>query len=65
MKKWHPDKHPDKEKATRMSTQINDAYKVIMDYIDGYEYSFEEEDVKKKTLSPEEWWHERFYSKNR
>jgi DnaJ-class molecular chaperone len=63
MKKWHPDKHPNKEQATNMSAQINEAYRVIMDYIENYEYSFEEEIVKKKTLTPQEWWHERFSTK--
>jgi len=63
MKKWHPDKHPDKEQATQMSAAINEAYKVIMDYIDSYEYSFEEEFLKRKTQTPDEWWHERFNAK--
>ena len=62
MKKWHPDKYPDKELATQMSAKINDAYKIIMDYVKDYEYSFEEEEIKKKTLSPQQWWHERFYN---
>jgi DnaJ-class molecular chaperone len=60
MKKWHPDKHPDKQKATQMSTEINKAYKIIMDYIQNYEYSLEEEDVKNKTQSPQEWWENKF-----
>ncbi len=63
MKKWHPDLHPDKEKATKMSTKINKAYKIIMEYINNYEYSFEEEYIKKKTQSPQEWWEERFNNK--
>jgi len=60
MKQWHPDKHPDKEKATLMSIQINQAYKIILEYIESYEYSFEEDFVKKKTQSPQEWWEEKF-----
>lgn len=62
MKQWHPDKHPDKEKATQMSSQINEAYKIIMEYINNYEYSFEEEYVKKKTQTPQEWWEDKFKS---
>ena len=62
MKQWHPDKHPDKDQATLMSSQINQAYKIIMDYIENYEYSFDEEFVKKKTQSPQEWWKEKFKS---
>lgn len=61
MKKWHPDKHPDnEEKATKMSTQINEAYEIIMDYCNSYEYSFDEQSIKKKTYTPQEWWHDKF-----
>jgi len=61
MKKWHPDKHKDdSEKATKMSTQINEAYEIIIDYCNNYEYSFEEENIKKTTYSPSEWWHDKF-----
>ena len=61
MKKWHPDKHKDDpKKATTMSAQVNEAYEVIMDYISNYEFSFDEEHVKKATYSPEEWWHDKF-----
>jgi DnaJ-class molecular chaperone len=63
MKKWHPDKHPNKELATTMSSQINEAYETIMEYIENYEYSFEEEFVKRKTITPQEWWHNQFHSK--
>ncbi len=61
MKKWHPDKHPDNiEQATKMSTLINEAYRTIMQYVKDYEYDFDEETLKKKTQSPQEWWDERF-----
>jgi len=60
MKKWHPDRCADKDKATQISSQINDAYKTVMEYIQNYEYSFDEETLRKKHLSPEEWWQERF-----
>jgi len=61
MKKWHPDKHIDElEKATKMSIQINEAYEVIMDYCNSYEYSFKEEDIRDKTYTPAEWWHSKF-----
>jgi len=61
MKKWHPDKHKENpERATQMSMQINEAYKTIMDYCNNYEYPFDEESVKQKTFSPNEWWHEKF-----
>jgi DnaJ-class molecular chaperone len=61
MKKWHPDKHKDDvEKATKMSAQINDAYETILDYCNNYEFSFDEEHIKKTTYSPQEWWHDKF-----
>ncbi len=61
MRKWHPDKHPTNQKqANEMSTQINNAYETIMHYIEEYEYSFDEESIKKRTQTPQEWWDERF-----
>ncbi len=61
MNKWHPDKHVnDSDKATQMSMQINEAYETIMNYCNNYEYSFDEESIKKTTYSPSEWWHEKF-----
>lgn len=61
MKKWHPDKHPDnQEKATKMSMQINDAYEIVLEYCNNYEYSFDEEKIKKSHSTPAEWWHDKF-----
>lgn len=63
MKKWHPDIYPDKEKANKMSHEINKAYKIIMEFINDYEYDFSEEYIKKKTQTPQQWWEERFNQK--
>ena len=60
MKKWHPDKHKENEKATLMSAKINKAYKIILEYIENYEYSFDEEEIRKRTETPHEWWSSRF-----
>jgi preprotein translocase subunit Sec63 len=61
MKKWHPDKHKDDpEKATKMSMKINEAYEIVLEYCDNYEYSFEEERIKKAYYTPQEWWHDKF-----
>ena len=61
MKKWHPDKHKDdSEKATQISMQINEAYEIIMDYCNAYEYPFDEETIKKASYTPAEWWHDKF-----
>jgi DnaJ-class molecular chaperone len=66
MHKWHPDKNPDDIKTSQqMSVQINDAYKVILDYCKHYEYSFKEEDIRDKSASPHEWWESRFGDPNR
>jgi curved DNA-binding protein CbpA len=64
MKQWHPDKHKDDvEKATKISMQINEAYQIILDYCNNYEYSFDEDSIKRKSYSPSEWWHDKFGSR--
>lgn len=61
MKKWHPDKHKDDpQKATKMSAKINEAYEIVLDYCNNYEFNFEEEFIKKKFITPSQWWHEKF-----
>jgi DnaJ-class molecular chaperone len=61
MKKWHPDKHKDDaQKATKMSMQINDAYEIVMEYCNNYEYPFDEDSIKKTTYTPSEWWNDKF-----
>lgn len=61
MKRWHPDKHKDDiEIATKMSSDINGAYSLILQYCDNYEYRFDEEYLQNMTLSPQEWWEKRF-----
>jgi DnaJ-class molecular chaperone len=61
MKKWHPDKHPDNvNEATQMSSKINEAYEIVMHYVNNYEYRFDEEFLKDATISPQEWWEKRF-----
>ena len=64
--KWHPDKNPDDlETAQQMSTQINEAYQVVLEYCNNYEYSFKEEDIREKSANPHEWWEARFGDPNR
>jgi len=64
MKKWHPDKHKDDvAKATKMSAQINEAYKTILEYTSNYEYPFDEESLKAMHQSPSEWMEEKFGNK--
>jgi len=66
MQKWHPDKNPDDLKtAQEMSSQINAAYEVLLEYCNNYEYSFKEEDIREKAASAHEWWEARFGDVNR
>jgi DnaJ-class molecular chaperone len=65
MRKWHPDKHhEDLKTATQMSAQINEAYSIVLKYIHEYEYSFDETHLKAKTFTPQEWWEQKFGTKN-
>ncbi len=65
MKKWHPDLNAnDLEKATQMSAKIIDAYKLIMEYCNGYEYNFKEEFITDQFISPEDWWNKKFQDEN-
>ena len=66
MQKWHPDKNPDDiDTSNTMSAQINEAYHVILEYCNNYEYSFNEADIRDKAASPHEWWEARFGDVNR
>jgi len=61
MQQWHPDKHPnDANTAHAMSTQINEAYAIVLEYCSNYEYNFEEEFLQHQTLTPQEWWTKKF-----
>lgn len=61
MQEWHPDKHPDDpETAHAMSTQINNAYTILLEYCAKYEFNFDEEHLREKTLTPQEWWTKKF-----
>ena len=60
MTKWHPDKcGEDSEKCKEMSQKIIEAYKIIMNYCNNFEYSFRKEDIKKE-VEYEELWSEQF-----
>ena len=66
MHKWHPDKNPDDLKSSQqMSVQINEAYQVVLEYCNNYEYSFKEDEIKDKMASPHDWWESRFGDPNR
>ncbi len=61
MRDWHPDKHPDDtDTAHAMSTQINEAYAILLEYCSKYEFNFDEEHLREKTLTPQEWWTKKF-----
>jgi DnaJ-class molecular chaperone len=64
MQQWHPDKHPnDPESAHTMSTKINEAYAIILEYCSNYEYNLDENFLKEQTLTPQEWWAKKFGGK--
>ena len=44
--------HPDKNDGNEMMKKLNRAYKVLMDYCNGYRYSFRQEDTAR--VYPEE-----------
>lgn len=61
MQQWHPDKHPyDSDTAHSMSTQINEAYAILLEYCSAYEYNLDENYLKEQTLTPQEWWTKKF-----
>jgi hypothetical protein len=43
-----------------MSMQINEAFEVIMEYCENFEFPFDVEHIKKISQTPEEWWREKF-----
>ena len=60
IKKWHPDHCKEApEKCEEMARHITDAYRVIIDYCNSYQYSFERDEVEKH-LSEGEWWRQRY-----
>jgi len=62
--KYHPDrcKEKDKKCCEEMFKKINHAKDIIVSYCAHYRYSFKEKDVKRNTMSKEEYEHlKRFY----
>jgi DnaJ-class molecular chaperone len=62
--KYHPDKHRGKEKKEHEESfkKISDAKDIILNYCASYRFSFREKDVKKNTMSREEYEYlKRFY----
>ena len=48
-KKYHPDIYKDETKMM----QINEAYKILMDYIENFRYSFDDDEINKQLPSLE------------
>jgi len=62
--KYHPDKCKEKDKkhCEEIFKKINQARDIILSYCANYQYSFKEKEVKKNTMSKEEYGHlKRFY----
>ena len=62
VKRWHPDKAgASSQEHHEMMAKINEAYKIIMDYLKNYRYSFTEEEIKQNLpVDNNDWWSERF-----
>ncbi len=58
MKKWHPDKCGENPAKCRdMAEKIIFAYELIVEYIEDYKFSFNEEEVKKNIpVDRQNWW---------
>jgi len=61
MKRWHPDSvvEDEKDKATKMSYLINDAYEIVLSYCNEYEFDFSESEIGRH-LPVDEWWRNKF-----
>lgn len=60
LKRWHPDTCTEnREGCADMTRRIVAAYRIIAAYCATYEYSFEEDELRRH-LSTEEWWMDRF-----
>jgi len=40
--------HPDITKDSKKMNQINNAYEILMDYIENYKYSFDDDEISKQ-----------------
>ncbi len=61
MHRWHPDKHPDDpDTANAMSARINEAYRILLDFVKHYEYRLDEPYLKETCITPQEWWTKKF-----
>ncbi|MBE1425942.1 curved DNA-binding protein CbpA [Desulfomicrobium macestii] len=60
LKRWHPDTCTEgKEKCSEMTQRIVSAYRTVCAYCEAYEYSFDDQELRRH-LSNEEWWLEKF-----
>lgn len=58
--KWHPDRNMDnQEKATEMTSEIIESYKLIMEYFMNYKIPFSREEIRKYS-SLDDWWLNKF-----
>jgi len=62
VKQWHPDKcQAAPEECKKMTARITEAYKLILEYIENYKFSFEEEEIRQNlSIDSDGWWFDRF-----
>ena len=59
-RKWHPDTSDEpKEICEEKLSRINESYRIVMQYLRTYRYSFDDKDMKKFS-NTDEWWFDRF-----
>ena len=56
-RRWHPDLNREySDPAGEKQQAINEAYRTLMDYCAGFEYSFRREDIQNFQSGEEFWW---------
>jgi DnaJ-class molecular chaperone len=56
-RQWHPDlNQANPQPAGEQQQRINEAYRTLMDYCAGFEYSFRREDIQNFQSGEEFWW---------
>ena len=60
-RRWHPDRHgaPQEDDCKKQMQEVNEAYRILREYVLLYPVSLRREDLKGQ-LNANEWWWDRF-----